>query len=430
MKFILIYSLLVFTFLYKVNSQPLDPEEAVAIALKNNPNLKIADFEEKIARANYKQTDAVFLPQITAGYTALSTNNPLNAFGFNLQQATIKQEDFNPDLLNNPSATQDYSAKIDLIQPLLNPDMIYMRKGAKLQTELYQYKKERTREYIAYEVQKAYLQLQMSYQAEKILSESLENIQKIKVVVGNFYKQGLVQHSDVLNAQVQVNTVESALAKAKSNIRNASEGLGLLMGDESKSIYEVKELQFNLTSGAILNLSNTRADFLAMEKAIEASNMMVKSAKMNYFPRVNAFGSYQYNDANPFGFGANSYLVGVNLQWKLFGGNQTKGKVQSYRSQRDKLSTEYDFQKKQSQFEVDKTRRDLSDIQAEISKHESSVEYAQSALTIIENRYAEGLISTSDLLAAQTQLAQQKLMLAQAIFSYNVTSIYLDLLLK
>lgn len=41
----------------------------------------------------------------------------------------------------------------------------------------------------------------------------------------------------VLNAQVQVNTIESALAKAESNIANASDGLNLLMngGDDSKS---------------------------------------------------------------------------------------------------------------------------------------------------------------------------------------------------
>ena len=50
-------------------------------------------------------------------------------------------------------------------------------------------------------------------------------------------KQGLIQKSDLLNAQVQQTTIENSVAKAKSNIRNVSNYLSLLMGLKNGVIY-------------------------------------------------------------------------------------------------------------------------------------------------------------------------------------------------
>ena len=158
------------------NSPYITVDKAVEIAVKNNSNVKMSDLDGKVANANYHQTDAVFLPQITVGYTALSTNNPLNAFGFLLQQESVTAMDFDPAKLNNPGASQNYSTQVEAKLPLLNMDMIYARKGAKANEEVYRHKVERTKEYIEFEVRKAYTQLQMSYQARNILQKSLDDV--------------------------------------------------------------------------------------------------------------------------------------------------------------------------------------------------------------------------------------------------------------
>lgn len=55
-----------------------------------------------------KQTEAIHLPQVSLSYTALVTDNPLNAFGVKLQkQSKITANDFNSALLNNPAAASD-----------------------------------------------------------------------------------------------------------------------------------------------------------------------------------------------------------------------------------------------------------------------------------------------------------------------------------
>lgn len=403
-------------------------DQAIETAAQNNANVQISELEHKISKADFHQTDAVFLPQVSVGYTAVTSNNALNAFGFLLQQRSVTSQDFDPAKLNHPGATQNYGADISVKMPLINPDMIFARKGAKLQSEVYKYKKQYTKDMIEFEVKKAYTQLQFAYQAQEILSSTLNDVKQIYQSVNNFYNQGLVQKSDVLNAQVQVNTVESALTKAESNVNNASDGLRLLMGAETEgNVYETDSLTQQLVTDDNQGFSTLRSDVMAMQKAVDASSMMVKSSAMSFVPKINAFGTYSLSDSKAFGFNQNSYLLGINLSWNIFSGNQNRSKLRSSIFQRNKMREEYKLYVDKNQMEFDKTKRDLQDLQVEINKQKTSVAQADEALRILSNRYAEGLTRTSDLLMAQAQLSQQKLQLAQAIMSYNITLYYLNL---
>ncbi|HAT76427.1 MAG TPA: transporter, partial [Flavobacterium sp.] len=49
-----------------------------------NLQLQIANQAYKSAQADYRQSNALFLPSITASHTAISTTNPLMAFGSKL----------------------------------------------------------------------------------------------------------------------------------------------------------------------------------------------------------------------------------------------------------------------------------------------------------------------------------------------------------
>jgi outer membrane protein TolC len=422
-------TLLVTSISAQTNTKKLSLNEAITTALNNNKSIQIAKLDENIAASNYKQTEAIHLPQIGVSYTAMSTNNPLNAFGFKLQQKSITQNDFNPDLLNHPSGTPDFTTKIEVQQPLINMDMLYQQKAAAKQTEIYQYKTQRTKEYLSFEVQKAYLQLQLAYEAVKVLEEALQTTKSVYAFTENHFQQGLIQKSDLLNVQVQVTIVESNLSKAKSNIGNASDYLSLLMGQKSGIVYTVRDAES--TDAALsdtIEIAATRADFMAMQKAIEASNLMIKSNKMSYLPKLNAFGSYQLNDSRMLGFGANAYLAGVQLSWDIFKGNRTKNTIATQTLERNKLNEQLAQQKDQSQLELSKALRDLTDAQFEIKQQKAAVEQATEALRILQNRYQQGLVNTTDVLMANTQLSQQKFAWAQAVFTANLTQAFIQFL--
>jgi outer membrane protein TolC len=408
----------------------LSLDKAISSALTNNREIQLATLDERIAAANYKRTLASLLPQVNLSYSAMSTDDPLNAFGFKLQQRSISQADFNPALLNHPSGTQDYMAKLEVQQALINIDMLYLRKGAEKQTEIYKYKTQRSREYLTFEVQKAYLELQLNYDVIKVLEEELQTATAVYTYTDKHFKQGLVQKSDLLNAQVHVLTVRNNLTRSKNNIRNVSDQLGLLMGEKPGFVFipenSVKvDFQYDLSKRSI---ASSRADFMVLQKTIESSQLMIKSSQMSYLPKLNAFGNYQYHDNGFVGFGANAYFVGVKLSWDVFGGNRTKNVIKGQKLEHEKLSVQLAQQKDKSQLELDKAYRDLSDAEFEIEQGIAIVEQAMESLRILQNRYRQGLVGTTEILTAETQLSQHRLQLAQAKFKSNITRSYLQFL--
>ena len=404
--------------------------DAIAASLNNNKAMQLAKLDESIALSNYKQSSAMYMPQVGFSYSAMNTNNPLNAFGFKLQQKTITQNDFNPSLLNNPGATADFTTKLEIQQPLINMDLLYKRKAASMQTILYQYKTQRTSEYLSFEVEKTYLQLRLAYDAVKVLEDALQTTRAVQTFTDNYFKQGLVQKYELLNTQVQLASVENNLAKAKNNIRNVSDYLGLMMGKDGGIIYTVVESAHTDTSTIATGtkIPDSRADFLAMQKAIEASDLMIKSSKMSYLPKLNAFGSYQFNDSRMLGFGANAYLAGLQLSWDIFKGNRTKNAIATQTFERNKLSEELSQQKQQGNLELGKAYRDLADAQFDAKQQKLAIEQASESLLILQNRYKQGLVNTTELLQSSSQLSQQKFAMAQAVYAANLTQAYIKFL--
>lgn len=128
------------------------------------------------------------------------------------------------------------------------------------------------------------------------------------------------------------------------------------------------------------------------------------------------------------GFGAGAYLAGIRLSWNIFKGNTTKNTMAAQTLERNKLAVQLEQQKEQSQTELSKTKREMADSQFEIAQQTKAIEQASESLRILQNRYEQGLVNTTDVMLSATQLSQQKLALAQAIFNQQVTIAYLQFL--
>jgi outer membrane protein TolC len=400
---------------------------------EQNLQLKISNQSFESARSDYRQSNALFLPSISASHTAISTNNPLMAFGSKLNQEILTQADFNPALLNDPSQMQNYATRIEVLQPILNADGLFERKAAKSKMEAYQLQTERTKEYLELEVNKAFMQLQLAYKAVEVLEKANSTSQANLNLVNNYFKQGMLQKTDVLDVQVRVNEITNQLAYAKSNVRNTSDYLAFLLNEDTKGgIYKPVE---NLESEINPSLENaqfstSRKDFLAMDKSTEAYKNMMRSGRMSFLPRLNAFGSYELYDTEIFQFGASGYTVGAQLSWNLFDGYKSIGKFEKSKVELQKAETEADQYKKQSQLELNKANRQLVDAQNKVTLSKLAFEQTQESFRIRQNRFAQGLEKTSDLLMTETQTAQKELEYLQAVFEYNFTKMYLEFLTK
>lgn len=414
-------------------------QDTITVAKKDllekvtNANLQIqlAQKTYQSAKADYQQSNALYLPNITASHTAISTTNPLMAFGSKLNQEILTASDFNPALLNDPAKTQNFATVISVQQPLLNADGLYERKAAYAKMQAYQLQTERTKEYVQLEVRKAYMQLQLAYKAVTVLTKAERTAQANLKLIDNYFKQGLVQKTDVLNVQIRVNDVTNQLQYAKSNIQNASDYLGFLLNEETKNktFKPSEELENTITvATATTAVPENRKDIQAMTLSTSAYQKMYLSSKMNFLPRLNAFGSYEMYDHTLFGTNAKGYTVGAQLSWSVFDGYKSIGKMAKAKADFQKATIETEQYKKQSQLEVNKTNRQLLDAENKVKLSQLAFEQSQEAYRIRQNRFTQGLEKTTDLLQSETQTIQKEIEHLQAVFEYNFTKQYLQFL--
>ncbi|MBQ0787091.1 MAG: TolC family protein [Oceanihabitans sp.] len=427
-------AVLLFVFSVSLKAQevvPISKTEVLSNVSEKNTSIKISEEEFKQAKADYSQTNAVFLPNISASHTGIATTNPLMAFGSKLNQEILTANDFNPALLNNPSQIENFATKFEIQQPLINIDGIYQRKAAKSKMEAMSLKTVRTEDYLAFEVEKAYMQLQLAYKAVTVLNKALEAANANKKLADNSFKQGYLQRADVLNVEVRVTEVQNQLQTAKSNVQNASNYLSFLMNDETYVVYTpIDELSVTTFSVEDKKVSENRSDIKAMQLASNAYEAMNKADRMAFLPRLNAFGSYELYDDQIFQGDANGYLFGAQLSWDIFQGSKRFGKAKKSKSEFEQSKLEYQQYVSKSNLELNKAKRAFLDAENKLKLTTLALEQSEESLRIRTNRFKEGLEKTSDLLLAETQYAQKQLEYYQTIFEYNYAQAYLEFLTK
>ncbi len=406
-------------------------EEVLARVLEGNNTLKISEQEVLAAKGDYAQSNAVLLPNISVSHTGIATTNPLMAFGSKLNQEILVQADFDPASLNDPSQIEDYATRIEVQQPLLNFDGLYRRKAAKAKWKATQMQAERKQDYIRLMVDKAYMQLQLSYKTVEVLEKAKESALENKRLADNSFKQGYLQKSDVLAVQVRVTEIDNQLQYAQSNIENASNQLSVLMNDQHYSILKpVDSLTVVAQEMDFGTLPGNRKDILAMSSASEAYRQMYKSDKMGFLPRLNAFGTYELHDDEVFRADAEGYLFGAELKWDVFKGSKRFGKAKKSRAEYEKSKLELNQYKAESQVELNRAVRMLQDAKNNLGLTALALSQSGESLRIRTNRFEQGLEKTTDLLMAETQYAQKQLEYYATIFQHNYALAYVRFLTK
>jgi len=406
-------------------------EEVLTKVIQGNNTLKISAQEVLAAQGDYNQTNAVLLPNISISHTGIATTNPLMAFGSKLNQKILTQADFNPALLNNPDQIEDYATRIMVQQPLLNFDGFYQRKAAKAKLSATELQSERKQDYIQLSVDKAYMQLQLAYKTVEVLKKAKKAALENKRLANNSFKQGYLQKSDVLSVEVRVTEIDNQLQYAKSNIKNASNQLSVLMNDESYQILQPSDSLVIITNDINFeSLPENRKDILAISSASEAYEQAYKADKMSFLPRLNAFGTYELHDNEVFQGDADGYLFGAELKWDIFEGSKRFGKAKKSKAEYEKSKLELHQYKAESQVELNRAKRMLQDAKNNLELTALALQQSMESLRIRTNRFEQGLEKTTELLMAETQYAQKQLEYFTTIFQHNYALAYVQFLTK
>ena len=414
-------------FLWAQETVQVSRQDLEARIESKNLQLKIASAELNSAEADLLMSRAMDLPNIKASYTGISTNNPLMAFGYKLNQERVTMEDFNPANLNNPKNIFNFATKLEVQQPIYNKDAVYMKKAGEVKVEVLKLKQERTREYLKFELNKAYMQLQMAYKNVEVLEGARNTVLANKKVIDNYFKNGMIQKSDVLDMNVRVAEIDSQIRFAKSNVQNASDYLFYLLDEspENKVMKPAETLEYQDDLLALDPvLSKDRKDLQAFRKSLESYDYLVKSSEAKFLPRLNAFGSFELYDNKPYQFNANGYLVGVELSWNIFDGMKAKSDIAKYKADLAKSETEVAQYQKQSTLELNKAYRQVADADHKVKLSKQAWEQTAEAYRIRKNRYEQGLEKASDVLNAETLMSKKELEYHQSVLEYNTALEY------
>lgn len=399
--------------------------------LDQNLQVVLAQKEAELAKAELLATRAMYLPNISTSYTVMGTNSPLNAFGFKLNQSRISMEDFNPDLLNKPKGIIDFGPKIEVQQPLINMDAVFQKKAGEIKSDVLKMKKDRTEEYIQFEIRKAYMMLQLAYKMGTVLKEAEKTVLANQSMIEDFYAEGMVQKADVLDMEVRVNEISSQIQMSKSAIQNASDYLFLLLNENSgnKIFLPEEELEIQMPIAEKTMIINPdRKDLRAYRKSLEAYDWLIKSSRSKFLPRLNAFGSYEMHDHKLHRLRGKGYLVGLQLSWNVFDGLQSKSEQAVYTAQKEKARVEIDQYTQQSELELRKAVRQIEDAEKQVRFAESAWEQSRESYRIRADRYRQGLEKSTDLLNAETLMSQKELEYQQTVFEYNTALEYYQFL--
>ena len=414
-------------FLWAQETVQVSRQDLEARIESKNLQLKIASAELNSAEADLLMSRAMHLPNIKASYTGISTNNPLMAFGSKLNQERVTMEDFNPANLNNPKNIFNFATKLEVQQPIYNKDAVYLKKAGEVKVEVLKLKQERTREYLKFELNKAYMQLQMAYKNLEVLEGARNTVLANKKVIDNYFKNGMIQKSDVLDMNVRVAEIDSQIRLAKSNVQNASDYLFYLLDEspENKVMEPAEKLEYQEDLLALDPvLTNDRKDLQAFRKSLESYDYLVKSSEAKFLPRLNAFGSFELYDNKPYQFNANGYLVGVELSWNIFDGMKAKSEITKYKADLVKSETEVLQYQKQSTLELTKAYRQVADADHIVKLSKQAWEQTAEAYRIRKNRYEQGLEKASDVLNAETLMSKKELEYHQSVLEYNTALEY------
>lgn len=396
-------------------------DEAIAYAKSNNRSILIANQEANVAKANYHKSLGIILPQLNLSHTALATNDPLNAFGFKLQQQKITLADFDPSLLNNPSKTATYLTKVEILQPLLNADGIYGRRAAKNGVNATNNMIDYTEKKTIIELRKVYGQLQLMHELVKVYENAEKAILENKKVATNFYEQGFLKKNDLLEIEIHVVDIQNQLLNAEKLVKDTAAYLNFLMGTkETELLVPADPLTLNTqTIDLSTPLSLERSDLKAVQNGVAAQKELYTMSKTKFLPRINAYVNYNWADDVIFQTQSNSYLIGVQLSWDIFKGFQNLGEIQKQKATTKIAELNADTYNNFSKMELETAKRHYINTQNSLTLNTLAKDHAEEALKIRKNRFNQGLEKTADLLIAETTFVQKRLAYLQAIFEYN-----------
>ena len=399
--------------------QKLTLKAAVNTALEQNRLVKAAGHSADAAGQGIAIANSRYYPGIFFEETFAASNAPTQTFMMKLDEGRFTQSDFQINNLNHPSAHNDFRTVLTIQQPLYQPSTAPLREMALKDAEKGVLELEKTRQSIAFQVFRTYLEAQKAAAqltaAEKAMAEARENMRLATVRS----ETGVGLKSDELRARTHLATMESQLITANNNLALAQMRLAMVVGLRQGRVEPAESFAGfpgpfqteELTASALEN----RSDLRQSRAELERSDAAVKLARSAYLPSVGAFASYQMNaEHTPFGSDNDAWSAGVSLRWQLFDGFRRGRERDRANSGRSATAETLEHSAEEIAYQVHESllRREEMEKRRDVARH--ALLDAEETVRLLSRRFENSLATMAELLDAQSALNQTRASLAES----------------
>lgn len=404
--------------------------DALQMAREHNSSIKAARSRVAQADARIVQSRQAYLPKVKFSETFVHTTDPGANLVFKLQQEIANpQTDFAPAALNHPPAITDFQTTVEVVQPLINVDAMIGRSVATSARKAQQFMADRAVESIELNVKKAYFGLILARKNLAAIEQSIGIMSGYGKEAAKGYKAGLLTRSDKLSTDVRLSELREQKLMMEDEIKNAEDALRTMLSLNSDDrIVPTGDLVVDAKVPASASRASSagRSDLKALEAYQDVTGYQHDMASAQWLPRLNAFAQQNWHEANLFGTEGSSWTIGLNMQWNLFDGMATYGKVQETKAQQLEARYNYESARDQSSMEINKARRAMTTSIERVAVARKSLEEARVSFDFIGEQYRTGMAMTFELLMREGAFTYAKMRINQAKFDYCIAKSELD----
>ena len=400
----------------------LSLSDAISMARQNNSSIKASRSRVDQAEARVVQSRQSSLPKVTLSETLMVTNDPGAALVFKLQQSSIQSSDFLPDKLNNPNVINDFNTSLQVMQPVYNADAAIGRTIALTAKKAEEHIAVRTEETIGFQVSKVYYGLILARKNIEAVEQSIKTMQGHSNEAAKAFSVGLMTKSDKLSTEVRLAELQEQKLMLHDAVKDATDALKVMLHlDSGVTLVPTGDLMVEgvLPGGGDQSVLENRSDLKALETGRQIAGFQADMARASRHPRVNAFLQTNLHSDNIFS-GGSSWAMGLNMQWNIFDGMASAGRIQQAKAQEREAMFNYENARSNSIAEVDKSIRSMRTAKARIAVAQKSIEEGKVSLDYIGAQYKTGMAMTFELLMREQAHTYAKMRLNQAKYDFCV----------
>jgi TolC family type I secretion outer membrane protein len=387
---------------------PLTLEAYIALAKKNNPQMRIADAAVASDIAAWKKARSALLPQVSGQADAGRSMRPSSLPG------------------GGESYGNSYSAGVSGQQLIFDFGKSYFstRAGSKIVTAARE-DALGSLQTVMLNAKTAYFNFllsQMLYEAAlEALSQAKAHLSQAKILfeTGKQAKYTVTAAEvSVANAEVNVITTKNGLKLARVQMEVAA---GVALGDSLRLTDSLVVTEPDIARDqAIARANDSLPQLVSLRARLEAARLQLTSAKAALLPNLNATAGIGYGSDSTFASRwQQDWNVGLNLSVPIFQGGFLVAAVAAARASVEQAQASLDAAVQSVQSAIDQAYYGKIEAAERISATQKLIQSSQESLELAQERFAAGAAASLEVTDAELVLANAKSSYAQALYDYR-----------